>query len=162
MDPPVVLAYRRGLANMISDAPREVVMADDERLRVTLAHYREGLNTPSPFFGFLGFWNALDVACEDHPGALQAWVEQTAGQYWHLRGASDPAPADTWDYLNEASRNAVAHAVRYPGRPALDPDAPEDRARLSQDKRLVQSLVDIRVRERWGDYAVYEHRRRDQ
>jgi hypothetical protein len=117
MDPPVVLAYRRGLANMISDAPREVVMADDERLRVTLAHYREGLNTPSPFFGFLGFWNALDVACEDHPGALQAWVEQTAGQYWHLRGASDPAPADTWDYLKpeEGSVNLPA------GRPKMRP-----------------------------------------
>jgi hypothetical protein len=74
MDPPVVNALRRGYGNSLYDTPSELVVIDDARLKRVLGYYREGLNTESPFFRFLAFWNALDVACDDYPGRLPAWI----------------------------------------------------------------------------------------
>jgi hypothetical protein len=154
MDRPFVRQPREGLATFLHSAPAEVVMEDDDRLRVALAHYRDGLNTTSPFFRFLGFWNALDVACEDYQGRLPQWVSDSAAPYWHRRGGDDPAPPDIWDYLRGSSRNAVAHAIPHDV-PALDPDDPDDRARLASDARLIRMLTEVRIRERWGNFAIW-------
>jgi hypothetical protein len=152
MDPARLRQPRRGLATYLSVAPAEVRVEDDDRLRVVLAYYRDGLNTRSPFFSFLGFWNALDVACEDYQGRLPQWVGDSAAPYWdrHHVGA---APDDIWDYLRASSRNAVAHAIPRDV-PALDPDDPQDRVRLGGDAGLVRALVEARVRERWGNHVV--------
>ena len=75
-DRPVVSAPRRGLADHLSETPGELVVIDDLRLKLVFAYYREGLNTGSPLFKFLAFWNALDVACEDYEGGLPAWIRR--------------------------------------------------------------------------------------
>lgn len=158
LDPPVVSALRRGLANHIYNAPGEMVVTNDPSLRRVLGYFREGENTESPFFRFLAFWNALDVACEDV--GLRAWIRANAARFAHHRGDAAQTPSDWWDYLQDERRSAVAHAVRDPGRgPELDPDDPEDRVKLYSDSRFIRELVRERVRERWGDYAVQPRRR---
>lgn len=154
MDPPVARHFRRGLAGHLHGAPTEVIVQGDDRLRVCLAHFRDGLNTSSPFFRFLAFWNALDVACDDYPGRLPAWVAANAAARWNEEEGENPAPTDVWEYLTESGRHAIAHAVRDGRGPEIDPDDPEDRVRLGRDAALVRQLVGQRIRERWGDYAV--------
>jgi hypothetical protein len=159
-DPPVAHALRRGLGDHIHEAPAEVVCVDDDRLRLVLGYYREGLGTISPYFKFLAFWNALDVATEDYSGRLPAWIRATVPAYAHLRGGDDPPPADWFDHLSDERRHAVAHAVRDPGKPQdLDPDDPDTQGRFTRDCRLFDHLVQMRVQQRWGDHAIYFRRR---
>jgi hypothetical protein len=153
--PPVATAYRRGLADHLHQAPAELVVVDDERLRRVLGYFREALGTGSPFFKFLAYWNAIDVACDDLNGGLKVWLLATMEKYPNLRGDTE-LPPDWWEYLWKEQRGAVAHAVRGQGFPAeIDPDDPETQERFGVDARLLQDLVRIRVRERWGDHAVY-------
>jgi hypothetical protein len=157
LDRPVATALRRGVGSRLHQAPAEVVVADDERLRLVLGYYREGVGTGSPYFRFLAFWNALDVACEDLQGGMGAWIRDTMNEIPGLAHHAESPPADWWEHLLTERRHAVAHAVRDPERGVsdLDPDDPESRARFYQDARLLDNLVGLRVRQRWGDHAVY-------
>src|SRR4051794_6375187 len=146
MEPAFLRLPRRGFANDIHFAPAEVIVEGDDRLRVCLGHLRDGLNSGSPFFRFLAFWNALDVACDDYEGGLDGWVASALSRRGSVR-------------LRESSRNAVAHAVRHPGRPDVDPDDPHDRHRLEGDAATVGRLVEQRIAQRWGEDAVTERRR---
>jgi hypothetical protein len=76
--------------------------------------------------------------------------------------SSVPTPTDWWEHLRNGRRHAVAHAVRDPqhGVPDLDPDDPENRSRFHNDARLLDDLVRLRIRQRWGEHAVYFRRRR--
>jgi hypothetical protein len=160
-DPPVATALRHFGAHM-HEAPAEIVVVDDDRLRLVLGYYREGLGTDSPYFRLLAFWNALEIACEDFDGKMRAWVRATMEEYPHLRGGDEPAPADWWTHFTEERRHAVAHAVRSEGRgDDLDPDDPDTRARFYRDARLFEDLVRMRVGQRWGDYAVHRRRPRE-
>jgi hypothetical protein len=162
MDAPVVNGLRRGLANHLYEAPREIVVANDVQLKRVLGYFREGLNTESPFFSFLAFWNALEVACDDYPEGLPGWIRTTAPRCAHLRGGNDPPPADWWEHLHNERRSAVAHAVREPGRgPDLDPDDPDDQGKLGRDARMLEDLVSLRIHERWGAHPVWQRRHRD-
>jgi hypothetical protein len=159
-DPPVATSVRR-LGDQIRQAPAEVVVVDDDRLRLVLGYYREGLGTESPFFKFLAFWNALEVAGEDVSGGLPLWVNQTL-RASGLGSHAQPPPANWWDRLENERRHAVAHAIRQPSRgvPDLDTDDPDVRSSFYNDARMLDELVRIRVRKRWGERAVYFRRRR--
>jgi hypothetical protein len=61
-----------GFVTRVATVPDEVVVVDDAVLRLVLAHHREGMNTESPFFRFLAYWNALDVAFDGDEGARDA------------------------------------------------------------------------------------------
>jgi len=160
LDPPSVAATRRGLADHLNPAPAEIVTVEDDRLMIVLGYYRDGLNTGSPFYKFLAFWNAIDVACEDFEGGHGSWLRAKAPIYAHLRGDVAPPVDDWWDYLQNDRRSAVAHAVREPGRgEGLDPNDPEDRDKLGTDARFLDELVQVRIGERWGDYAVWRRPR---
>jgi hypothetical protein len=159
---PTVGALRRGYGDYLSPAPLEVVTVGDDRLMTVLGYYRDGLNTDGPFYKFLAFWNALDVACEDAAGGLRAWVEAAAPRYKHVRGQGASQVEDWWNYLQNDRRNAVAHAIREPGRgEELDPNDPDDRGKLGTDARLLDELVQARIQERWGDFAVWRRPRPD-
>jgi len=163
-DPPVATAVRHRLGAYMQDAPAEVVVVDDDRLRLVLGYYREGLGTESPYFRFLAFWNALEVACEDVSGPpnrqLETWIRQ-AMRAFPPRSHIKP-PADWWDHLWNERRSAVAHATRDPKRgvPDLDPDDPDSRSSFWNDAGMLDDLVRRRVGERWGQHAVYFRRRR--
>jgi hypothetical protein len=156
MDPPVVNALRRGFADHLHAAPSELVVTDDAALKRVFGYYRDGLNTGSPFFKFLAFWNALDVAVEDYEGRLPAWIRATLPNYAQLRGGDDPPPDDWWEHLQNERRSAVAHAVRDRDRgPDLDPDDPDDQGKLGRDARMLEQLVRLRIHERWGDQLIW-------
>src|SRR5262249_4972002 len=125
-DPPVAAAHRRGFVDHLHDAPAEIVVLDDDRLRPVLGYFRDALGTSSPYFKFLAFWDALDVACDDYAGGLKAWIGPTMASYPHMSGRHDPPPPDWWHYLWMDQRGAVAHAIRDPQHPPeIDPDDPE-------------------------------------
>lgn len=165
MDRPVAVSVRSGDIRHLHEAPLELVTEHDPRLARVMGYYREGQTTASPFFKFLAFFGALDVACEDYPhpndpGPMPAWVRANAHRHQYHWGEGRPAPEDLWTYLNEERRHAVAHATRSdPDLPELDPNDPNERARFYGDSRLLEYLVKDRVRERWGPYAVSERRR---
>lgn len=54
-------------------------------------------------------------------------------------------------YFKGTLRNAIAHAVRRPGRPVLDPDDLTDRQHLDRASGILVELVRRRVSERWPD-----------
>lgn len=164
MDRPIAISARGGDINHLYEAPLELVVDDDPRLARVMGYYREGETTASPFFKFLAFFGALDVACEDYPhpndpGPMPAWVRANQQRHAYHWGGEQP-PADLWVYLHEERRHAAAHAIRdRPDLPELDPNDPDERARFHTDSRLVATLVKDRVRERWGQHAVWERRR---
>jgi hypothetical protein len=159
MDTPSVAALRRGYGDFLNSAPGEIVTVGDDRLMTVLGYYRDGLNTESPFYKFLAFWNALDVACEDFEDGLPSWIRATAPTYAHFRGDVAAPIGDWWDHLQNDRRSAVAHAVRDGRGEELDPNDPADREKLGTDARFLDELVQVRIRERWGDYAVWRRPR---
>lgn len=157
MDRPVAVSVRSGDIRHLHEAPLELVVDGDERLTRVMGYYRDAEATASPFYRFLAFFNALDVACEDFDGALPRWVAQARG-HEYLWGDDSP-PDDLWPYINDERRHAVAHAVRDRDRPELDPNDPALRGRYFRDSKVVAVLVKDRVRERWGQHAVWGRRR---
>lgn len=157
-DRPIAISVRSGDIRHLHEAPLELVVDGDERLTRVMGYYRDGQSTASPFYRFLAFYNALDVACEDYEDGLGAWVGEHANLHRHHWGDAQP-PADLWTYIQDENRHAVAHAVRHPGRPELDPNDPAERGRFYRDSRLIADLVKDRVGERWGPHAVWARRR---
>jgi hypothetical protein len=150
MDPPVARSARSGDIRHLHEASLELVTDGDERLTRVMGYYRDGHATASPFYRFLAFYNALDVACEDFDGGLPAWIRMQAGRHAYHWGNEEP-PVDLWTYVQDENRHAVAHAVRHdPGLPELDPNDPVARGRFHRDSQLLADLVKDRVRERWG------------
>lgn len=146
--PPAPHWPRRGLADHLHRAPAAVEVVADDRLRLVLALYREGLNSESPFYRFLSLWNALDAVLDNDPARLSGFINaearRLAGRYGYIAW-----PIDWARYLYDSNRNAIAHAVRQPGRPLLDPDDPSDRGRLYRDSHLLDDLVQVAVERRW-------------
>jgi hypothetical protein len=110
-------------------APRSVVVADDSRLRLALALYREGLNAGSPFYRFLAFWNALDAAFDGDESARDEFLG--TGSRWHPHYLTEGVAT----HLRMNSRHAIAHVIREAGRTVVDPDIPADRERLDLEGR---------------------------
>jgi hypothetical protein len=123
-----------------------------------MSYYREAEATSSPFFRYMAYFNALEVASEDYNVGMGAWVGANAGRHSYRSGQENP-PADVLGYLQNERRHAVAHAVRYAGIDDLNPYDPELRARFHRDSSLLADFVRDRVRERWGDYAMWIRRR---
>jgi hypothetical protein len=152
-DRPLVITPGRHLGAMVHEVLAELIVLPDERLRLALALNREGLSADSPFHRFLALYNALDAAFDNDEGQRDQYVNQK------LARDPTPAAATSWaDYFRDSNRNAIAHAVRSPGKPVLDPDEPADRERLISDNRLLARLVRERVKQRWpgGVRAVRE------
>jgi len=139
--------------------PGEVVVVSDDRLRLVLALYREGLAAESPFYRFLALWNALDAAFDGDEDQRDGFIRGSPTRAPGWFGHYENPPPDWVSYLQDSNRNAVAHAIRRsPTLPVLNPDAPRDRGRLVQDNRLMKDLVRDRVEERWP-YAVFSRPR---
>jgi hypothetical protein len=136
-------------------APVRVNVEDDERLRVALAVYREGLNATSPFLGFLAFWNALDASFNGDEASRDAFLRDEANytaQKPQFVGSQEIA-----NYLREDTRNAIAHVIRTkPTMTHIDPDSPLDRGRLQFDSALVRELARRAILARWPGAVTVE------
>ena len=62
MDRPVAVSTRSGDIRQLHEAPLELVVEGDERLTRVMGYFRDAAATASPFYRFLAFYNALDVA----------------------------------------------------------------------------------------------------
>jgi hypothetical protein len=128
LDRPLVISPGRHLGAVVHEAPSGLFVEADDRLRLTLGLAREAVSSDSPFYRFLALYNALDAAFDNNEAERDAFVRRA------LRDVPLPVDVSTsdWDeYFLESNRHDIAHAVRYPGRPTLDPDAPRDRGRLT-------------------------------
>jgi hypothetical protein len=127
----------------------QVNVANDAELRRSLAFFREGLCAASPFYRFLAFWGALEIAKGGEEGRNK-WIAVRAGSVWGRRSDETPLPSDVVRYFADESRHAIAHTVRYSvALPRVDPDLPGDRARLSGDSRVLQELAHLAIRSTW-------------
>lgn len=135
-------------ATIITPAVSTVRVIDDERLRLVLALFREGRSADSPFYRFLAFYNALDAAFDNDEPARDGTIRAVLNGGPAPRGLR-PDGFDWADYLRDALRNAVAHAVRLEGKPVLNPDDLADRNALDQASAAVVQLLRRRVNDRW-------------
>lgn len=148
LDRAIFRADGRPRVGMRIPAPQEIVVSPDDRLRLTLALFREGRGSDSPFYRFLALFNALDAAFDNDEPARDEYIRNQLKD----EVLPEDVSRDSFDwahYLRESVRNAVAHAVRHSGRPMLDPDLPTDRSRLARDSESIARLVRARVGERW-------------
>lgn len=143
----------RGLKRTLAPARVEVVR--DRELRRALALLREGISSESPFYRFLCYWNALDIAAPH--GQMSPLIDMLAPRYWK-RHSTDPLPRAIADHFWEASRCAIAHAVRG-GRPELDSDDPEDRMRLVRDTRVLYPVLRDAFARAWPDGVRFVYSR---
>lgn len=146
-DPPLIGQPGYGRRQLEAAAERVEVLADD-RLRLTLALWREARSASSPAYRYLAYYNALDAAFDDDQSARAEFVAD------QLRDAALPegVRSENFDwgrYLREVLRNAVAHAVRPEGRPILDPDETTHRHALTGGASHLARLVRTRVESRW-------------
>lgn len=152
LDPPF-LGQPGAAPTLLMEAPTEIVVEDDERLRLVIALIREAAAAESPFYRFLAFYNALDAAFDSVAGDRQSFIDAA------LADVDKPAghhPTFTWsNYLHDSLRNAVAHTIRNrPGSRSLNPDDFADRRALDEASRHVEVLARRRVGERWPQGVI--------
>ena len=129
-------------------------MVDDD-LRLVLALHREGRSAGSPFYGFLAYWNALEAAFDLDEQQLAAFIDAAPARAVAGSTTTRHRRRDGRGTCAESNRDAVAHAVRKSSRDTVrDPDDPRDRGRLNRDSRLLVRLLEDRVEQRWGRWAV--------
>jgi hypothetical protein len=112
----------------VTDAPAEVEVEDDERLRLVLALYREGLTSESPFYRFLSLWNALDAVFNNNVDAMTEFVNAHAPSLAAGREGYDPPPDNWASYCTtrtetQSRTRSVGRAApcSTPTRPATEP-----------------------------------------
>ena len=144
LDPPT--ACEPALTSrMIISPVTEVQVAADERLYHVLGLYRERVSAESPFHHFLSLHNALVTAFDGNEDDAENYASANQG-----RASDVPNGVNALgSYFRDVLRNAIAHTVRPPGRPLLDPNGPGDRAKAAAATRPLRHIVRQRVEERW-------------
>lgn len=132
-------------------APASIQTKEDDRLRLALAVFREGLSTGSPFLGFIAFWNVVEAAfagdesCRDD--FLRTHGPAVLARYSVERELPD---GDAAKYLKWSARNPLAHIIREkPEQKHLNPDDPSDRVQLMNDARWMQDLAHLAIETQW-------------
>jgi hypothetical protein len=116
--------------------------SEDPRARLALALYREALGLDNTAYQFLGFFKIINVL-HDKGAEQKEWINKTiylledhqAKERIMVLRSTEP---DVGHYLYGSGRCAVAHAY---SEPLVDPEDPEDSARLQKDLPLVKALA---------------------
>lgn len=134
VEPPRVMSLRR----------------DSEALLKAMAWHREGQNAGSPFYRFFAYWNSLEAALGD-VDRRASFVEEKTRELLPAWGDSYPLPESPAEAFRDASRNAIAHVLRDPHKPLIDPDADADRQRLETESRFLNWLVRAAIEQEFGE-----------
>jgi len=123
----------------------------DDRARLALALFREGLSVNLAQYQFLGFFKILNIMNQTGK-EQQNWINNALPQLTDHRGKKrleevQAQGVDVGEYLYESGRCAVAHAF---SQPVADPDAPEDLKRLSSDLPLIRALAEYAIERELG------------
>jgi len=123
----------------------------DQKQKLALALYREGLNSSLPLYQLLSFYKIINIGFR-HPNDQMAWINANLGKVRDHFGARrleqlSLAVPDIGNHLYVQGRTAIAHAYSDP---IKDPDAPVDVLTAKQDAELMQALARIFIQDELG------------
>lgn len=123
----------------------------EDRQKLALALYREGLNSNNDFYRFLSFFKILNIGYAN--GHEQAnWINVNHNNVWshmaqtRLQELQKTVP-DVGLYLLRKGRDAIAHTF---SQPILDPDLPTDREDVRRNTYLMEGLAQTFIQEELG------------
>jgi hypothetical protein len=127
----------------------------DEKGRLALAFYREGLTLNSVAYQCLSFFKILNITLANSK-AQKDWIDANIAaarklapdtRDWEKNAGFDPTKETAGNYLYVSNRCAVAHAFNDP---LIDPDDPDDRRRLANDLPMVRALAEHFIEHEFG------------
>lgn len=128
----------------------------DEKARLSLAFYREGLTLNSIAYQCLSFFKILNIAFgswKDQVAWIDANIEDARQRdafrtrEWEKKAGFDTTKETAGSYLYGSNRCAIAHAHADP---LIDPDDPDDRQRLTNDLPMVKALAEHFIEKEFG------------
>jgi hypothetical protein len=117
-----------------------LVVATDDRQRLALALYRDGLNSDNEFYRFLSYYKIVNIL-HSRPDDQMQWINASIPslKFDAAKRAQELSSfGDIGKYLYVQGRTAIAHAF---GRPIRDPDEPADRMEIKSDCTLIKALA---------------------
>lgn len=123
----------------------------DERTRLALAFYREGMSSETIPYRFLNFFKILNILFAGGKQQVD-WINAHLGNISDFRAKQrlaelTPTAPDIGEYLYGSGRCAVAHAFSDP---LINPEDPEDNRRLAKDLPIIQALAEIVIEREFG------------
>lgn len=128
----------------------------DEKARLALAFYREGLTLNSIAYQCLSFFKILNITLRRGKDQI-AWINaniadarkrDTFGTHeWEKKAGFNSTNETAGSYLYVSNRCAIAHAYNDP---LINPDDPNDRRRLSNDMPIVKVLAEHFIEKEFG------------
>jgi hypothetical protein len=128
----------------------------DQRVRLALALYREGLGLKYDAYAFLSLYKIINLIRRSGSDQI-AWIGSHLGRVWAREAierinALTTAGEDVAKYLYVSGRCAVAHAGMSP---TVDPENLEDARRLRCDLPLIKNLAEIAIEEEFQIQAAH-------
>lgn len=122
----------------------------DEKARLALAFYRDGLSLDHIHYKFLSFFKIINMI-KNHGPEQERWINSKLDKLSYdakIRiNAIKNNESDVGGYLYKSGRCAVAHAW---DEPIADPDNPNDLERLRNDMILIEELAALAIEEEFG------------
>lgn len=122
----------------------------DEKDRLALAFFREGLSINHIFYSFLSFYKIVNMLRPKGSDQID-WINNQLNKLGYDAQQRLTALRKTitniGEYLYVSGRCAVAHAGIEP---TADPDDPDDQERLRNDKILIKELSAIAIEENFN------------
>lgn len=128
----------------------------EEKARLALAFYREGLTLNSAAYQCLSYFKVLNTLLDKGP-SLKDWINQNihearaqaplTTQNWEKVSGNDLTNTSPGEYLYHSNRCAIAHAF---AEPLIDPDNPYDRRRLANDLPILKALAEHFIEKEHG------------
>jgi hypothetical protein len=131
---------------------------DGARQLLSLALYREAMETTNSAYQVLGFFKILNVLYSDG-NRLKRRINANLNRVRFAQSRLDELRKkreSIGDYLWKSWRCAVAHAFSAP---LVDPDDPKDYKRLSQDAGLIREFAEILIEQELGINSAQAVRR---
>ena len=126
-----------------------LVVATDDRQRLALALFRDGLNSDNEFYKFLSYYKIVNIL-HSRPDDQMRWINGSIPSLKFdaaKRAQELSSVSDIGKYLYVQGRTAIAHAF---GRPIRDPDEPSDRMEIRSDCSLIKALAERLIEHELG------------
>lgn len=123
-------------------------VASDDKQKLALGIYREGLSSDSSFYSFLCYFRIINMKYETGEDQIR-WINTNVSTIKDERNTvnylSNQKIVDIGDHLYKSGRCAVAHASLYSGADIADPNNFEDNKRISRELPLIKELAELLV-----------------
>jgi len=127
-----------------------LVVPSNDRQRLALALFRDGLDSDNAFYKFLSYYKIVNIL-HSRPDDQMEWMNANIPslRFDAAERAKQLAQSngDLGKYLYVQGRTAIAHAFASPIR---DPDLPADRMEIREDCRLIKGLAALLIERELG------------